>query len=102
MKNIQNKISCFAFVTVALLTIGFKVTAQYKSFQISIKGDTINAVDKKNLKQGKWVVTVAELRGEPGYEEEGVYYNDRREGIWRKFTLQGDQFAVETVQNATA
>jgi hypothetical protein len=70
--------------------------AQLKEYVIGVKGDTLNGVDKNGKKQGKWIVRHDEVRGEPGYEEEGVYYNDRREGIWRKFTLQGDQFAVET------
>jgi hypothetical protein len=70
--------------------------AQYKEFKISVKGDTINIVDKKGLKQGKWVTTVAELRGEPGYDEEGVYKDDKKEGIWRKYTPTGDMIAVES------
>ena len=47
------------------------VHAQYKSYKISVKGDTLNAIDLNGLKQGKWVVHVDPLRGEPGYEEEG-------------------------------
>ena len=69
--------------------------AQYKSYNISVKGDTLNAVDKKGLKQGKWVVHVDGLRGEPGYEEEGLFVNDKKEGMWRRYTLQGDLTAVE-------
>ncbi len=95
MKSIQYKIICFVCATGALLTIGFNAEAQYKSFQISIKGDTINAVDKKSLKQGKWVVTVAELRGEPGFEEEGYYKNDKKTGPWRKYNSSGDILAIE-------
>lgn len=95
MKNIQYKIVCFVCTSIVLLTVGFSATAQYKSFQISVKGDTINAVDKKNLKQGKWIVTVAELRGEPGYEEEGYYKNDKKTGPWRKYNSTGDILAIE-------
>ena len=29
--------------------------AQYKSFKIGAKGDTINKIDKKGFKQGKYV-----------------------------------------------
>jgi len=67
----------------------------WESFQISVKGDTINCVDHNKLKQGKWVVRVEPLRGEPGYEEEGVFENDGKEGFWRRYNLTGDLLAVE-------
>ena len=69
--------------------------AQYKTYKLSLNGDTLNAVDNKGLKQGKWVVHVDELRGEPGYEEEGIFVNDKREGIWRKYNLNSDVIAIE-------
>jgi antitoxin component YwqK of YwqJK toxin-antitoxin module len=69
--------------------------AQYKTYKISEKGDTINAIDKKDMKQGKWVIHVDEVRGEPGYEEEGLFKNDKKEGIWRLYNLTGDIIAVE-------
>jgi len=70
-------------------------TAQYKSFKLNADGDTLNAIDNNNLKQGKWVVHVEPLRGEPGYEEEGIFKNDKKEGLWRKYSLVGDLIAVE-------
>ena len=69
--------------------------AQYKSYKISEKGDTINAIDKNGLKQGKWVVHVDEIRGEPGYEEEGIFKNDKKEGVWRLYNLTSDLIGVE-------
>ncbi|WP_462218841.1 toxin-antitoxin system YwqK family antitoxin [Ferruginibacter sp.] len=69
--------------------------AQYKSYKLNDKRDTINAVDKNNLKQGKWVIHIDELRGEPGYEEEGLFKNDKKEGIWRMYNLTGDIIGVE-------
>lgn len=73
----------------------YSVEAQYKTYTLSPRGDTLNAIDKNNLKQGKWVVHVDPLRGEPGYEEEGVFVNGKKEGMWRKYTLQSDLIAVE-------
>lgn len=70
-------------------------TAQYKEFMLSPNGDTLNIVDKKGLKQGKWVNTVGEVRGEPGYEEEGFYKDDKKHGTWRKYTANGDIIAIE-------
>jgi antitoxin component YwqK of YwqJK toxin-antitoxin module len=68
---------------------------QYTSFIIGQKGDTLNIIDSKGLKQGKWVIRVNSLRGEPGYEEEGMYVKDKREGPWRRYTLMGDLVAME-------
>jgi len=50
----------------------------------------------KGSKQGKWAVHIDPLRGEPGFEDEGSYTNDRKEGIWRRFNLMGDIMAIET------
>lgn len=80
---------------IAFLFIAINTKAQYKSYKISAKGDTLNAIDLNGLKQGKWVVHVDPLRGEPGYEEEGIFTNDRKEGTWRKYNLQGDFIAFE-------
>ena len=49
--------------------------AQLKDYTISAKGDTINGLNQKGEKQGKWVIHVDEVRGEPGYEEEGLFKN---------------------------
>jgi hypothetical protein len=69
--------------------------SQAGSFIIGVKGDTLNKVDAKNQKQGKWVNRVDELRGEPGYEEEGEYKNNRKEGPWRIYSLEGDLIGLE-------
>ena len=95
MKNTINKFSFFISILMGMLLAGFTVTAQYKEFKISVKGDTINVIDKNNLKQGKWVSVVAELRGEPGYEEEGYFKDDKKTGPWRKYNSTGDILAVE-------
>ena len=69
--------------------------AQYKEFKLSPTGDTLNAIDKNGFKQGKWVNTIGELRGEPGYDEEGFYNNDKKTGVWRKYNITGDLIAAE-------
>ncbi|MEP7236711.1 MAG: hypothetical protein ABI685_02560 [Ferruginibacter sp.] len=70
-------------------------TAQYKIYKLSEDGDTLNAIDKKDMKQGKWVLHIEPMRGEPGYEEEGLFKDDKKEGIWRQYSLVGDIIAVE-------
>ncbi|MDB5278849.1 MAG: hypothetical protein JWR61_3804 [Ferruginibacter sp.] len=92
MKNINFKI---AACIMTLLLFSFCAGAQYKSFILSPKGDTLNVVDKNNLKQGRWVISVVELRGEPGYDEEGYFKDDKKTGPWRKYNSTGDILAVE-------
>lgn len=78
---------------ILLFSLGAK--AQPKSYIIGVKGDTLNRVDAKGLKQGPWVIRVEELRGNPGYEEEGYFVADKKEGRWVRYSLQGDKQAVE-------
>jgi hypothetical protein len=83
------------FIIILMLLIGLQSQAQLKSYTLNSKGDTLNKVDRNGLKQGRWVVKMPDLRGERGYEEEGVYVNDIKEGPWRRFSVQGDLIAVE-------
>jgi hypothetical protein len=85
----------YLIFTVILFTC-LQSDAQLKSFIISIKGDTLNRVDNNNKKQGPWVLHVDDLRGEPGYEEEGYFENDKKDGAWRRYTLSGDLTAIES------
>jgi hypothetical protein len=83
------------FIIIFLLMTGTSCYAQWKNYVIGVKGDTLNRVDKLDRKQGPWVVKYDNLRGEPGYEEEGEYRDDKKEGAWRRYNLQGDLFAIE-------
>jgi hypothetical protein len=78
-----------------LLFISCRGFSQAGTFIIGVKGDTLNKTDAKSMKQGKWVIRVDELRGEPGYEEEGEFKNNRKEGTWRIYSLQGDLTGLE-------
>lgn len=89
------KVQKLTFIIVALQFFLMKADAQYKSYTMSANGDTLNAIDNKGMKQGKWVIHTDPLRGEPGYEEEGEFVNDKKEGVWRKYTLQSDIIAIE-------
>ena len=77
------------------ISVSSQAHSQAGSFIIGVKGDTLNKTDAKNQKQGKWVNRVEELRGEPGYEEEGEYKNNRKEGPWRLYSLEGDLTGLE-------
>ena len=77
------------------LLISLNASSQCKDYIISVKGDTLNCTDMNNLRQGKWVIKYDEVRGEKGYEEEGEYIDGKKEGVWRKYNLQGDLIAIE-------
>lgn len=84
------------WLLILVVFASLNVTAQCKNYKVTSKGDTINCVDQKDLRQGKWVVKMPPLRGEPGYEEEGIYKDGKKEGIWRAYTEMGDLFAIES------
>jgi hypothetical protein len=69
--------------------------AQLKSFIISVKGDTLNKIDRNDKKQGPWILHIDDLRGEPGFEEEGYFEDNKKEGAWRRYSLSGDLTAIE-------
>lgn len=95
MKIIRLKVQKLGLIILMLLLFFYNGVAQYTSYTLAANGDTINIVDKKNTKQGKWVIHVDELRGEPGYEEEGIFKNGNKEGAWRRYNLNGDLIALE-------
>jgi antitoxin component YwqK of YwqJK toxin-antitoxin module len=83
-------------IAVLLLFVSLNSFSQWKDYRLVNDGrDTINRIDYKGVKQGEWVVHVESLRGEPGYEEEGVFVNGRKEGEWRIFNLMGDLIGIE-------
>ena len=94
MKDMK-KVPRFIITCLCLQLFSTSGFSQYKEYKISVKKDTINAIDYKNLKQGKWVISVPELRGEPGYEEEGIFVDGKKEGIWRRYSLSSDLIAIE-------
>ena len=69
--------------------------AQCKTYILGENRDTLNCVDKKDEKQGKWMIHHDDLRGEPGYEEEGEFKDNRKEGSWRLYSLEGDLIGIE-------
>ena len=78
-----------------LILISLNASAQWKDFIIGVKGDTLNRVDLKGKKQGPWFIHMDDLRGERGYEEEGYFENDVKEGVWKRYSLQGIKIAEE-------
>lgn len=84
------------FLLLISLFISTASYAQWKNYQLINDGkDTVNRVDNQDRKQGEWIIRVESLRGEPGYEEEGVFENNRKEGEWRIYNLMGDLIGIE-------
>jgi len=82
--------------TLILSLFPFLGFSQWKDYKlINGEKDTINRLDRNDKKQGEWVVHNDNLRGEPGYEEEGIFDNSRKEGEWRLFNLSGDLIGIE-------
>jgi hypothetical protein len=84
-------------ILILSLFISISGFGQWKTYTLSVRGDTLNRVDMKGLKQGPWMVNIPDLRGERGYEEEGYFENDLKEGTWKRFSLDGGvKIAQET------
>ena len=83
------------YILILFLLISTKGFSQCRTYIIGVKGDTLNCVDMKGMKQGRWVNELPPLRGEKGYEEQGVYIDGKKEGQWQQFTLDGDLLAIE-------
>lgn len=77
----------------SILTLA--ATAQCKTYKLTSKGDTLNCIDENGKKRGKWVIHVDPLRGNPGYDEEGEFVDNRKEGIWRRYNNMGDLVAIQ-------
>ena len=84
------------YLLFVVLFISVGSQAQWKSYVIGAKKDTLNRVDMNGMKQGPWVIRVEPLRGEDGYDEEGYYKDDKKEGTWRRFSPEGDLVAIES------
>ena len=83
------------FVFSFFLFISISGFSQWKSYIIGVRGDTLNRVDMNGKKQGPWVIHLEELRGEPGYDEQGYFIDGKKEGTWQRFSLMGDKIGEE-------
>ncbi len=81
-----------------------------KSQSCEIVGyDTINMIDKKGYKKGKWVIKgmhyfTGRTKTISGYRpdqtvETGIYNNNRKEGIWEEYYSNGKMRSTLTYVN---
>jgi hypothetical protein len=87
---------CSASIAFIFLLSAHQSFSQCKTYKLDAKHDTINCTDFQNVKQGKWVTRIVDNYGEPGYQEEGVYVDGKKEGAWTRYNLMGDVLAEET------
>jgi hypothetical protein len=83
------------WITFILLFFSVNAFSQWKDYKLTANGDTLNRIDVIGRKQGPWVNRFETVRGEPGFEEEGWYVHNRKDGEWRLFSLMGDLVGVE-------
>jgi hypothetical protein len=95
MSALSIRLIIFYFFTFFFSLIQHPSFSQCVTFEITANGDTLNCEDKNGYKRGKWTNRVESLRGEPGYEEEGLYERNEKTGYWRIFSLQGDLIGIE-------
>ncbi|WP_158644166.1 hypothetical protein [Pseudobacter ginsenosidimutans] len=89
------------WIAILCLLIAFDTQAQlWKDYKLNANNDTLNRIDQKDRKQGPWIHRYESVRGEPGYEEEGWYKYNRKEGEWRLFSLEGILWAWKITNGA--
>ena len=86
---------CTGYLILIAVFFGLRSFSQCKTYSLDAKHDTINCTDFQNLKQGYWVTRVVNNHGEPGYQDEGSYKDDKKEGVWTHYNLIGDVLAQE-------
>lgn len=86
-----------------LITFGSPVLAQSFELNPVNKRDTINVIDVKSMKQGKWIV-FGRSKPDTCYAktsivEEGLYAENRKKGIWTGYFCSGNIYKKITFQN---
>lgn len=69
------------------------------SYEVLSSGDTINRLDSKNYKVGKWIITKEAKYGEEGLMESGVYEKNNKVGIWKTYSLTGQIVSIENFKS---
>lgn len=72
-----------------LLFIGLYSAINAQSFEIVYPGDTINRVDKNNIKQGFWKISRGMIY------ESGYFLNGYKEGVWISYGVNGKPSLLE-------
>jgi antitoxin component YwqK of YwqJK toxin-antitoxin module len=68
----------------------YPAAIQAQTYKIAPSGDTINFLDKNNVKQGVWITDNEGIRGEPAFQFRCYYINGAKDGAGYKYTTDGD------------
>ncbi len=66
-----------------------KTVVPIVSYEILDSGDTINRLDAKERRQGRWLFTFEARYGESGYHEVGQFQDNIKVGRWQQYSLEG-------------
>lgn len=69
------------------------------SFEILENGDTINRLDSKNKRHGKWLAEYPAHHEEPAYIEIGNYVKGAKQGLWKTYYPNGLLIAEVNFKN---
>lgn len=93
--NIRISIFCLA---VSLMTTSVyaqqAVNKTTKTPQDNAKPIEYNLTDKKNRRQGTWILRQEALRGEPAMTSVGKYLDNRKTGTWYNFDQEGKPISI--------
>ena len=87
------------------MTLSITGTSQAQTFEV-IGVDTLNKIDMHNQRVGKWVIRgkhqLTKIKG--GYQseskiEEGMYINNRKNGLWIEYYRNGKERSKLTYVN---
>ena len=59
------------------------------SYEVLDSGDTINRIDAKQRRQGRWLFSFEARYGESGYHEVGQFQDNIKVGRWQQYSLEG-------------
>lgn len=76
-------------------TVAKPIEEKIVSYEVLNSGDTVNRLDAKNNKVGKWLITKESKYGEEGFMEFGVYDKNNKVGTWKTYSLSGQIISIE-------
>lgn len=71
------------------------------SYELLENGDTINRLDSRNQKQGRWVLEHPARYGDPATLEVGDFENGLKTGNWKTYSTQGLLLSNEGYKKGT-
>lgn len=90
---------------VFFMALAFSGASQSQTFEV-VGIDTINSIDRRNQKQGKWIIKGRHdlKKIKAGYPldqtiETGMYLNNRKEGVWMEYYKNGKERSKLTYVN---